>query len=130
MKRLIFIVLLISIFLLGYFSFEKKVEYDKYAKVEIENSSCFFDTLLMNKIYSCNFKITNTSNNPFYIIDIVSSEKVNFLDTKIKKIIDKGESTIIHTQFKVFKKGNYENNILIESNSHDKIIFKIKGYVR
>lgn len=130
MKKVYIILLFISIILiLGYLTFEKTVNYDKYAKVEVVNPICYIDTIKLNSTNQCAFKLTNISNNPFYIIDISSYKKVNFLDTRIKKIIETNNSTIIKAQFTVNEKGFYENKIFLESNSEDEIILTIKGFV-
>jgi len=125
--------LIISLLIIGFIlfiSYDKKIYYDKYANVEIDNLKYNFDTLNQNTIVNYTFKIINTSNNPFYIKDIEASEKTNFLNTKIKKIIDTNDSTFIYTQINLNKKGQYINNIILESNSVDKIVFTIKGFVK
>lgn len=130
MKKVYVLLIFIStILVLGYLTFEKKVDYDKYAKVEVVQPICYNDTINLNSTNQCEFKLTNISNNPFYIIDISSSKKVNFLDTRIKKIIETNNSTIIKTEFIASKRGPYENKIFLESNSEEEIVLTIKGFV-
>lgn len=124
-------ILFLSIFIIvAYLSYDKNISYDKYAKVEISNVVCNFDTINQNLPIQCKFKITNISNNPFYIMDIRTSERTDFLNTKIKKLIHPNDSTYIYTQIIPKVKGAYLNSIILESNAEDKIKLIIKGYVK
>lgn len=129
MKKKYFAALLLFILtvIIVLFSFKKEIKYNKYATIEIEKKEYNFGTIHQNS--KVKFIIKNISNNPFYILNVTSSEKTNFLDTKIKKIIDTNNYTFIGGEVIAHNIGNYYNSINIESNSKVKIKLVIKGYV-
>lgn len=116
MKKLkIFVLFTIIIVLTGYFTYEKKVKYDKYSKVIVDN---YILNLKNNKIgdtINYKFKIKNISSNPFYIINIKSDKFINFGKTRIKKIIDFNEEIFIYVNF-ILKHNTIDTKIVIESN--------------
>lgn len=126
--KIILVILIISFII--FISYNKKTHYDKYAVVEIDNLIFNFDTLNQNSIVNYKFKIINSSNNPFFFSEVKASEKTNFLNTRTKKIIHPKDSTFIYTQNTLDQKGQYLNNIILESNSVDKIVLKIEGFVK
>lgn len=123
------IILLISF--LAFLTYERKIEFDKYSTVKILNPNYNFGNKKVgDKVYH-QFIIKNISNQPFTITNIYSEAKINFLNTRIKKIVDTQQDAIIETELTLTQKGQVNELIQVESNSDKGIInLKIEGNVK
>ncbi|MFK5983374.1 MAG: hypothetical protein QM499_10705 [Flavobacteriaceae bacterium] len=64
----------------------------------------------------------NLNDGPFVITNVYSDGDIDFLETRIKKIIDTCSIAIIQAKVISNKKGKFLKTIFIESNSKDGII--------
>jgi hypothetical protein len=117
MKRLLKILCIsIVITILGFLTYSKEIKYDKYSDVYLKNKKINLNKYKMGDTINYTFEILNISENPFYITEVKSLKIIDFLDTKIKKIIDLNESAKIKIQFIIISK-KYYNETKVQSNA-------------
>ena len=123
-KNIKIIIVLLVLILIGFLTFEKKISYDKYAKIDYGKTFFNINEYNVGDTILINFKIKNISQNPFYIKEIKSDDDIDFGNTRIKKIIDTNQESLISIKF-ILESQIVNKDILIESNS-DKGSIKLK----
>ena len=125
--------LFIGLLTFVFFMFKKtKVEYSKYAKVEVKNPKYDFGEIYLKDTINHNFILKNISDNIFYISKVLSGCGCTSVEYE-KKIIQNGDEIIIKTQFiaNETKLGKSKNIIIVEGNSEQGIIrLELNGIVK
>lgn len=130
-KKVIITLVVLSISLLSYLSYDRKVTFDKYSKIKLMNPVYNFGAKKLGEKINYKFRIKNISNQPFTITNINCDSQIKFINTRIKKIIDTEQEAIIETEFILTEKGLFREIIQVESNSDKGIInLKIIGNVK
>jgi len=125
---LIFIVIIL-ILLFIILPKKKELKFSKYATVKVDNI-CEFNNQINSDVH-CTFEIINLSENPFVITEIIADKEIDFLNTRIRKLIPQKDTTYINTKFKTKIIGLLEKKIIVKSNARrGDISLILKGIIQ
>jgi len=104
------------------FTIKKEIKFSNYVSTIVLNPISNFSNNSKNTVFKTEFKILNLNDGPFVITNVYSDDDIDFLETRIKKIIDTCSITTIQAKVITNKKGEFLKTIFVESNSKDGVI--------
>jgi len=129
-KKNVFIFIVFFLIILALILVKRKeIKFSQYAIIRVNNNVCEFKSQLDSDVF-CVFEIINLSENPFLIIDIIGDDDIDFLNTRIKKLINKSDTAYVYTKVKPKRIGVSEKKVIVKSNAKKgDITLIIKGEV-
>jgi hypothetical protein len=131
-RKNLFLILFVFICIIavGFFTTEDVIKYSQYATVTVDKNLVDIGRLQINHEKKILFKIKNNSKIPFILIDGKTTNQNLNITLNNKTVIVRPTKTLLFVvKIKAFKLGIFEEKIMLESNSQNPIVLKLRGTV-